>query len=211
MSKQAKRLSLVLSTVLVFTGLALAQEHEHEHGGALEARQHGYEHGYRDGYHHGREDRARGTGYNYKTKDYERGDVGYERYVGDHDKYKDGYREGYQGGYDDAYRGHPARFREIYGIGSRANPDEAYPEDRSDDVYVTHGYGVADVAYDFGYRDGLEAGLSDHNQNRAFNAEAHSRYQDALHGYRDSYGDREAYQRIYRQAYSIGYKDGFGR
>jgi hypothetical protein len=198
---------IVLTATLAFSGPALA----HEHGGALNPRQHGYEHGYRDGYHHGREDRARSTGYNYKSKDYERGDVGYERYMGDRGKYKDGYRDGYRAGYDDAYRGRPGRFSEIYSISPRANPDEAYPNDRDDDVYVTRGYGVTDVAYDIAYRDGLEAGQIDRSQNRDFNYEAHGRYKDALHGYRDSYGDREAYRRVYRQGYSTGYKDGFGR
>lgn len=207
MRKQTKKLGLALAAVLVFGSLALA----HEHGGALDPRQHGYEHGYRNGYHHGREDRARGAGYDYKSKDYERGDVGYEKYMGNHGKYKDGFREGYRAGYDDAFRGRPGRFAEIYGIAARPNPDDAFPNDRDDDVYLTRGYGVADVAYDIGYRDGLEAGVTDQRQNRDFNYEAHSRYRDALHGYRGSLGDREVYRRIYRQGYSAGYQDGYGR
>jgi hypothetical protein len=197
---------IILSLVLTFNAPALA----HEHGGAIEARQHGYEHGYRDGYHHGPDDRARNATRDYKSEDYEHGDRGYQPYIGSKDNYKKGYREGYVAGYNDGYDGVPGRFAEIYGLEPpRANPDAPYANDR-DDIYVRRGFSASDVAFDVGYRDGLKAGRYDRAGNTTFDPEAHSRFRDALHGYNVRFGDEDTYRRFYREGYRVGYQDGHG-
>jgi len=211
MLKTVGNLSLglsLLTATLVFSGPAMAQGHEH--GGSLSARQHGYEHGYRDGYHQGREDRARGASRDYdRSKDYKEADRGYESYMGKKGDFKKGYHEGYALGYSDGYDGRPGRFAEIYGLGTRVDPDAPYVDDR-DDIYVRRGYGVSDVAFDIGYRDGIEAGRSDRAGDRSFNMEAHGRFREALHGYDTRYGDQETYRRLYRQGYTAGYRDSYG-
>ena len=106
---------MVLAVLLALSGFAVAHENDRYHGGALETRQHGYEHGYRDGFHHGREDRERRAGYDFRSDDYKHGDRSYEKYMGDKGRYKNGYREGYQAGYDDAYNSRSGRFGDIYG------------------------------------------------------------------------------------------------
>jgi hypothetical protein len=207
MLKLAQAAGLAFAVTLALSIWALP----HEHGGAIDARQHGYEHGYRDGYDHGREDHRANAGYDYQSEDYRRGDTGYDRYMGDHGEYKSGYREGYVAGYDDGFYGRAGRFDQIYGTENGNYPDRSRGYDRDDDVYERHGYGYSDVAYDISFRDGLEAGQNDRGKGKDFRPEKHDRYEDADHGYRKSYGDKNDYKRRYRQGFSAGYEDAFGR
>jgi len=153
---------------------------------------------------------VRNASRNYKSEDYEHADRGYESYIGHKEDYKKGYREGYVVGYNDGYDRLPGRFAEIYELETRVNPDRSYENDRDAEIYVSRGYGVSDAAYDFGYRDGLEAGQYDRDTKQTFNAEAHGRYREALHGYNIRFGDQEGYRQVYRQGYKAGYEDGYG-
>lgn len=215
MLKIMKFVSIAAAFVVVLSGLALAhdkKDRDSYHGGSLDARQHGYEHGYRDGLHHGREDRERNDSYDIKSDDYKKGDRGYEKYMGDKGDYKKGYREGYQAGYDDGYNRRSGRIGDIYGRSDRDRDiDRDRDRDDRDDVYAERGWGYSDVAYDIGYRDGADKGQNDAKDNKSFDPERHDRYRDADHGYRDSYGDKEAYKRQYRDGFRQGYEDGFGR
>jgi hypothetical protein len=208
MRKHLERLGMALTILLALGSFAVTQAEDRYHGGALEARQHGYEHGYRDGFHNGREDHERRARFDFNSDDYKHGDRGYEHYMGDKGEYKRGYREGYQGGYDDGYYARRGRLAEIYGRHDRG----AYArEDRYDDVYESRQWGYADVAYDIGYRDGLDDGRKDLDHHKEFDPDNHGSYRDADHGYRDSYGDKGAYRREYRTGFSRGYQDGYGR
>ena len=212
MLKRMKLISIAAAFVVVLSGLALAHDNKDRDrydGGSLDARQHGYEHGFRDGLHHGREDRERNASYNFKGDDYKKGDRGYEKYMGNKDTYKKGYREVYQAGYGDGYNRRSGRIRDIYGRSSDRDIDR--DRDDRDGVYADRGWGYTDVAYDIGYRDGVDKGRSDANGNKSFDPERPDRYRDADHGYRDSYGDKEAYKRQYRDGFRRGYEDGFGR
>ena len=197
---------------VAWTGIALAHDRDdgrYYHGGSFDARQHGYEHGYRDGFHHGQEDRERGASYDGRSKDYKDGDRGYEKFMGDKGHYKTGYREGYLAGYDDAYRRRSGRFGDIYG-----HQGERYRDgdrDARDDVYENRRWGYSDVAYDIGYRDGVEAGRSDLRKNKDHDPEGQHDYREADHGYRSSYGSKEPYRQLYRTGFMQGYEDGFGR
>lgn len=205
MFERDKTVVFTLSVILALSGLAMAQRSYP----ALEARQHGYEHGYRDGFHRGREDRSRNVGYDYKTEDYRAADRGYDIYMGDRRDFQDGYREGYKAGYDDGYSGRSGRWNDIYGINPNA-PAGAYNEPR-DEVYENRRWGYVDMAYDIGYRDGLEQAEKDRGHNKDFRPEKNDRYEDATHGYRKSYGDKNAYKQQYRKGFVRGYQDGYGR
>jgi len=172
-----------------------------------QARQHGYAHGYRDGFQHGREDRARHASLKFDTDDYKHADRGYDKYMGNRDQYKEGYRTGYEGGYNDAYYGRPGRFAEIYGPpDSREGP--LYPEDYA---FESRAGGYPDIAYDNGYRDGIQAGEKDRDKHDKFDPADHDRYRDGDHDYRNSFGDKEVYKRSYREGFIRGYQDGYGR
>jgi hypothetical protein len=207
--RRLKEIGMALTMLLALSGLAVATHDKDDyHGGSIEARQHGYEHGYRDGFHHGREDLERRASYNFRTEDYKDGERGYGKYMGDKGDYKKGYREGYEAGYGDAYYSRPGRFADIYG---RRDDDRSRDRDRYDDIYESRRWGYADVAYDIGYRDGLRAGRKDLDSREAFDPDDHDNYRDADHGYRDSYGSKDAYKRDYRNGFLRGYQDGFGR
>jgi hypothetical protein len=197
--------SAVLALSLAFAGLAFADHKDKYHGGAVEARDHGYEHGYRDGLHKGLDDRDHRNKYKPEVKD---ADDGYEKYMGDKGEYKDGYRSGFNAGYDDGFYGRPARFGQVYGP-----YDDSYrargSADRYDDVYATRRWGGSDVAYDIGYRDGLAAGDDDYSRRRDSDPEGQHDFKDADHGYRSDYGDKSAYQRQYRDGFVQGYRDGY--
>ena len=212
----ALRLGLFAVAVPAVTGLARAQ---HQHGGSLDARTHGYEHGYRDGYRRGKLDVDRGSRSSHRTDDYIRGERGYQTFMGNREDFKAGYRHGYLAGYDDAYKRRPGRWTDIYGADNDDQPTQnpsqgqQYPvyQDPNDDVYVDHHYGYQDVAYDIGYRDGLSKGREDSRHHRDFRLDRHDLYKDATHGYRDNYGSKSAYRTQYRRGFTSGYQAVMGR
>ncbi len=206
MLRNSKTLVLVFALALGMCGLGFAHEQEGPRG----ARQQGYGQGYRDGFDHGRQDRSYNATYDFQSPDYRRADHGYDRDMGDRGQFRDGYREGYRGGYDDGYYGRAGRFDRIY-AGDR---DDAYRrggDDEHDDHYGRRGYGYSDVAYDIGYRDGLEAARSDWRKHKDYRPEKHDNYEDASHGYHDSYGPKNAYKAQYRQGFLRGYQEAYTR
>ena len=205
MLRRSKTLVLGFALALGLCGLGFAHEQEGPRG----ARQQGYEQGYRDGFDHGRQDRSYNARYDFQSPEYRRADRGYDRYMGDRDEYRDGYREGYRAGYGDAYYGREGRFGRIYG-GDR---DDAFRrgdgDGGRDDYDIRRGNGYPDVAYDIGYRDGLEAARSDWRKHKDYRPEKHDNYEDASHGYHDSYGPKNAYKERYRQGFLRGYNDAY--
>lgn len=209
MLRNSKALVLVIALALGFCGLGLA----HAQQGPSDARQQGYHYGYRDGSDRGRQDRAYRESYNLQSQDFRHADRGYERYMGDRDRFRDGYRDGYRTGYDDGYYGREGRYNQIYG----ANGDDDYHrrgdgDNDRDDGYFQRGNGYFDGAFETGYRDGMEAAHSDWRKHKGYRPEKHDNYEDASHGYHDSYGPKNAYKQRYRQGFLRGYEDaGTGR
>jgi hypothetical protein len=201
------RLSRMVLTTLTaallagFSTLAYAKDNKYQ------GRQHGYEHGYRDGYHQGRESRESHAKYNLETKDYKEADRGYDKHMGDQGEYKQGYRTGYQSGYDDAFYNRPGRFAEIY---VREDARESRRDRDVTIIEVPRG-GYSDLAYDTGYRDGIRAGQRDLSNHSNFDPADQPSYRDGDHGYRSSFGDLEGYKRQYREGFTRGYQDGYGR
>lgn len=68
-----------------------------------------------------------------------------------------------------------------------------------------------DTARNTGYADGLDKGSNDARQNKSFDLNRHDAYKDADHGYRDSFRNKADYQRMYRQSFERGYREGFQR
>jgi hypothetical protein len=210
MTKRSTIVSLVFLVLLGVSGVTAARDTRYP-GGSISAREHGNEHGYRDGFQRGREDRDRGIRYNYQTEDYRMADRGFEPYMGEREDFQNGYRSGYRAGYDDAFNGRSGRWDDIYGIDRDSEP---YPRGRyegDDSVYVNRHWAYQDVAYDIGYRDGLEQGEKDRKHKKDFRPEKNDRYEDADHGYHNEYGPKDEFKRQYRQAFLRGYEDGYGR
>jgi len=205
MLRQLKTAGLVLTAILFITGLAVAQD---RYGGSMNSKEHGQQHGYRDGLRQGRADRSHREEYNFKTEDYKHADEGYEKYMGEHDDFQDGYRNGYHTGYDDGFYGRPIR-SDVYGLDERYDPDRVPRRDGDADVYADWGY--SDVAMDTGYRDGLQAGRQDLQNRKDYRPNKHEAYEDADHGYRKNYGDKNRYKAQYRKGFVRGYEDAFNR
>lgn len=220
-----RRTSLLLAVTLALGGLALAHEDDNRnrpYGGALDARQNGYQRGYRDGYHHGQQDRARRASYDYRGSDWKDADRGYEKSMGSKGQFKQGYREGYQRGYSEGYGNRGGAREGIYGRTDdriyRDN-DDRRGRQRDDDrrggqrdgVYGNGGWGNQNVAYDFGHRDGLLWGRQDARNRKNYKLNDNSLYKKATNGYDDRYGDKDNYKRRYREGFERGYREGYGR
>jgi hypothetical protein len=114
------------AVALLLSGAAFAQNDDHDrdrdHG---RDNRNGYgnygaEQGYRDGIQHGRDDRSRRAGYNYKSGDYQRGERGYEKYMGSKGQYKQRYRDAYRQGYEAGFNARGGSGG-IYGGGRNPN------------------------------------------------------------------------------------------
>ena len=66
-----------------------------------------------------------------------------------------------------------------------------------------------DVAFDNGFRDGMNAGLKDLRQGKYYKPERHDAYEDGDRGYHGYYGDKNGYKIRYREGFLRGYQKGF--
>ena len=198
MLRDLKRALVATGMILALGSFALGQD---QNSRGSYGSQRGYQQGYNDGFQHGREDRNRRADRNYESDNYRRGDRGYDSNSGDRSRFAAAYRQGYQAGYDDGYNGRNARPNDAYGRGGYGR----------DNRNRRGGYGSNNVAYDNGYRDGIDGARSDMRENKRFDYNDHGWYQDADHGYSSRYGSRELYQQQYRQGYEAGYRETFGQ
>ncbi|HUR88857.1 MAG TPA: hypothetical protein VMZ74_07220 [Ramlibacter sp.] len=113
--------------------------------------------------------------------------------------------------------------RVIYGdsnYGNRNNDqryrDRGYgntnPNDRSyGNTYpATNGrYGNNSVAFDNGYRDGLEKGREDAGDRDSYDPVRHGWYRSGDRGYNNRYGTRDSYKLTYREGFEAGYDQAY--
>lgn len=215
--KTKMRFCMFAALLLTLVTAGLAHDRNDRDGyyqsSSMDSRQYGYENGHRDGVHHGREDRLRSLGYNMRSDDYKKSDRGYQKHMGNKGVYKAGYRQGYEAGYDNAYyQRDNGRFGGLYGRREdRYGRDDRYGwgnRNQRDDYYSRGSYNR--VAFQNGYRDGLDDGQKDMRKNEDFDPNDHGDYRDADNGYKSGYGSKEAYKQEYRQGYLGGYREGFG-
>jgi hypothetical protein len=196
---------MLFAALLFLAGVSAAQD---PYGGSTVAKEHGYQHGYRDGLRQGRADLSRNATHSFETEDFRRANEGYDPHMGERDDFQQGYRSGYKDGYDDGYYDKPIR-QNIYGLKDSYDPDRVPRTDADADAYANWTY--EDVATDTGYRDGLQAGLSDLRQRKDFKPERHEAWEDGKHGYRKEYGDKKVYIEQYRKGFLRGYEDSYNR
>jgi hypothetical protein len=201
-----RNLKYAATTIVALLLLASVAAAQNDYGGSRKAREHGYQHGYRDGIRQGRADMKANVKYNPDSQDYRNADLGYEEYMGPREDFQDGYREGFRAGYDDGYNNKPVR-GDVYGVRDEYDPDRVPRRDEDADAYAKWAY--TDVATDIGYRDGLSAGQNDLRNHKQYRPEKHDAYEDADHGYRKDYGDKNLYKEQYRKGFMRGYEDAF--
>ena len=92
----------------------------------------------------------------------------------------------------------------------RPNPNsypDRYPSGRYPNTRGTYRY--ANVAFDYGYNDGLEKGREDVDDRDSYDPNRHSRYRSADRGYEGRYGSKDQYRDIYREGFLAGYNDAY--
>jgi hypothetical protein len=195
---------MVLAMLLFVAGTMAAQEY---YGGAVNAKEHGYQHGYREGLRQGRADIANNVARSPESSEAYRRAEGFDSRFGAREEFEEGYRSGFKDGYDDGYYNKPVR-QNVYRLSESYDPDRVRVDVEAD-LYPTWTY--QDVATDTGYRDGLQAGLSDVRLGKDFRPEKHEAYEHGTHGYRHEYGDKSLYVEQYRKAFLRGYEDATNR
>ncbi len=200
--------ALVVAVTLVVSGLALAHDDDDDNGyyrgNVAQARQYGYQNGYRDGFRHGREDRFRRGGYDFRSEDLEHSSRGYAQWMGPFGQFKKGYRDGYRRGYEAGF------YRSGYfrrGDGDGDADDRIF--DRDDYGYGRPRFG-GNVGYNFGYQDGSTVAREDIAKGKPYNPNPRGRYDDRDHGYRGEYGNKDNYKAQYAAGYRAGYQSVFG-
>lgn len=92
------------------------------------------------------------------------------------------------------------------------NRDRDYRRDRNDrnnrGGYGNYGY---QEARNRGYQDGLQTGASDASRRQNYDPQRSHYYKNATYGYDRSYGNKEQYKDVYRDAFVQGYSEGFRR
>jgi hypothetical protein len=104
--------------------------------------------------------------------------------------------------------------RVIYGSdrdrGAWSGRDDRGGVSRRDPRYPRSGsYGYGTIAFDNGYRDGVEKGDEDARDRDSYDPVRHSRYRSADRGYESRYGSKDAYKNVYRDGFRAGYDDGY--
>jgi hypothetical protein len=158
-----------------------------------------YDGGLRQGRERGADDARRGRAYDVRRhQEYRNADRNYGAYDATR-----AFRGGFETGYDQGYR--------RYASGGYGSPDarvSPYPA-RQDPYYGGARGRYASAAFDNGYRDGYEAGVSDARDRDPYDPIRQKRYREGDRGYDNDYGSRDTYKRDYRAAFQRGYEEGY--
>ena len=170
-----------------------------------------YDQGYRDGAKEGEKDARRGDRYSYQDeRDFQRGDHGYNRNLGDRERYRQTFRDGYANGYSDAFNRYSRYGRNTGPYASQGPYAQRGP-------YVQRGpyaaypgsSGYYSPAFDNGVREGFEKGQEDARKGRSFDVLRHEWYREGDRHYESRYGSRQEYSDVYRRGFQQGYEQGY--
>ena len=176
------------------------------YGSPAELRRAAYDGGFREGVTEGERDARGRDAFRYQDeRDFQRGDIGYDRRFGSRDRYRAIFREGFADGYTEGYR------RYAPGYGNNRYGDDRYG-------YGDRGYGYPQgrdqrvvSAFDIGRRDGFEKGQEDARDRDRYDPRRHKWYRDAERGYENRYGSKDRYRDEYRRGFVAGYQQAYGR
>jgi hypothetical protein len=199
------------------------------YGGSVELRRTALNAGYNEGVKEGRKDRWNGSRTEYRNlSSYQKATKDYSRGLGDRELYRRYFREAFEDGYNaESYaRGNrDRRDRNDDGNQDRRDRNNDRNQDRRDrnndgyqdrlgrneDGYVNSGgsFNFRQTALNAGFGEGVKQGRKDRGARNNNGYEGQSTYQKATKDYSSRLGDREVYQRYFREAYEHGYADGY--
>ena len=182
------------------------------HGGATDARQHGYEHGYRDGFSFGQQNaQVSNRDQDIVNQKLRQADKDYQPAFGAQDAYRQGYADGFRTGMEDGRAGNRSKLEELFRARDPNYDPDRRADDRIDGIYPQNRWPASHAANDIGYRDGFAAGQQDRRDGRSYQPRQHAAWQKASHGNEGGYGSQSQYRSAYRTGFEQGYRDGFGR
>jgi hypothetical protein len=188
------------------------------YGGTAELRQTALNAGYNEGVREGSNVSRNARQTNYQLSDvYRRATNGYSYRLGDRELYRRYFREGFDNGYKTSSqsdlgrdnRDSRDRNRDWNNNGNNGNQTR---RGRNWDGYKNYGgsFELRQTALNAGYNEGIKQGRNDRNRRNRADYRDQSNYRRALQDYSSKLGDRELYQRYYRDAFGNGYEDGVG-
>jgi hypothetical protein len=182
------------------------------YGGSTELRQTALNAGYNEGIRAGNHDRENRRQPDYQNSNaYRRATQNYNSRLGDRELYRRYFREAFESGYNfsgnsQSNLGRDDRHR----YPDRGNNGNQARRGRNWDGYGNLG-GSAELrqtALNAGYNEGNKQGRKDQGRRNNNSYEGQTAYQKATKDYSSRLGDRNVYQRYFREAYETGYSDG---
>lgn len=182
------------------------------YGGSAELRQVALNAGYNEGVRERNNGQNR-RGANYQDlNSYRRATTGYSSRLGDRELYRRYFRAAFVNGYNSNgnNQGNSARDNRDRNLNRNANNGDQNRRGRNWDRYGNFGGSnqLRQTALNAGYNEGIKQGRSDRGRNRNFDFRNQNAYQKANQDYNSSLGDRQLYQRYYREGFENGYTDG---
>ena len=182
------------------------------YGGSTELRQTALNAGYAEGINEGRLNRTSGRYADLRNQStYQRATKDYSPRLGDRELYRRYFREAFEDGYNTERSGSDTSSRDqTRDPGDRGKSNG---RGRSRDGYSNFGgsFQLRQTALNAGFNEGTKQGRSDRSSRNGKGYQGRSTYQRATKDYSSGLGDREVYQRYFREAYEHGYADGYGR
>lgn len=178
------------------------------YGGSSELRRTALNAGYDEGVKEGRKDRGNGSRTEHRNlSSYQKATKDYSRRLGDRELYRRYFREAFEDGYNDGSYARGNRDRWDRNDNDR-NQDRI---GRNEDGYGNYGgsFHLRQTALNAGFGEGVKQGREDRRARKGNDYQRQSAYQKATKDYSSGLGDREVYQRYFREAYEHGYADGY--
>ena len=180
------------------------------YGGSVELSQTALNAGYNEGVTEGRRNRENGRYADLRNQGaYQRATKDYNPRLGDRELYRRYFREAFEDGYNTERDARNASDRDRNRDRDDNNPDR---RNRNRDGYGNFGgsFQLRQTALNAGFHEGTKQGRSDRAKRNSKGFQDRSAYQQATKDYNSGLGDRNVYQRYYREAYEHGYADGYG-
>ena len=177
------------------------------YGGSSELRRTALNAGYEEGVKEGRKDRGNSSRTEHRNlSSYQKATKDYNRRLGDRELYRRYFREAFEDGYN----------VESYARGNRNRRDRNGNRDqdrlsRNEDGYGNFGgsFQLRQTALNAGFGAGVKQGRKDRSARNNNGYQGQRLYQKATKDYSSALGDRELFQRYFREAYEHGYADGY--
>jgi len=182
------------------------------YGGSAELRQTALNAGYNEGVRESNNDRQNGGQSNYRDSDvYRRATQDYNSRLGNRELYRRYFREAFDNGYNSYGNNQNNRGRgDRYQYPNLDNNNTQARRGRNWDGYGNFG-GSAELrqtALNAGYNEGNKQGKKDQGMRNNYSYQGQTAYQKATKDYNSRLGERNIYQRYFREAYENGYSDG---